>query len=125
MSLILNDMNLETPINIVLQEGITVIVDNSGTGKTYLFSLIQSYAEAHNLSCLLINSSNYKGLKPMFPCDVILLDNADLYASRDYFNECYKYSKYVLCSIKYPACVPVRLRHMCSLRTTNGVLEVK
>ena len=96
----IKDDEMKTKIDVILNEGLNAIIDNSGTGKTYLMSLISSYCLCHKIPCALVNSSNYGTAPPIGKFTIVLLDNTNLYGTPDYLTQCCDMAKYVLCSSK-------------------------
>lgn len=93
----ITDPEMKIKIDVELNDGLNVLTADSGAGKTYLMSLLASYCEAHQLRCCFINSPNVAVSKE---CDIILLDNATLYGTREYLTRCCDMAPYVLCSSK-------------------------
>lgn len=121
----INDSNMKTKIDVNLNEGLNVIIDNSGTGKTYIMSLISSYCLCHNIPYMLVNSSNYENISPSGSYTLILLDNANLYETVEYLTRCCDMAPYVLCISKTIPDVDRHKMSLCSLKYENGTLEVK
>lgn len=121
----ITDDDMKTKIDVILNEGLNVIMDNSGTGKTYLMSLISSYCICHEVPYLLINSSNYDIMPPIGKFTIILLDNANLYGTPDYLTKCCDMAEYVLCSSKTLPDVTGHKLTLSSLTYTEGTLEVR
>lgn len=90
-------------ISIDLLDKICVFYDMSGTGKTFLFTILKSYFQVTKTSYISIDYSNYEVLNNYdFSGDtkVIILDNADLYMTGDMFSKLEKSNKLVIMSIK-------------------------
>lgn len=78
-------------VKIELEDRICVIKDNSGTGKTLAISMLKDSRQDIGNNILFIDYSNYKELLVL--CrqfkgvdDIIICDNADLYADNDFSN---------------------------------------
>lgn len=121
----INDIDMKTKIDVELNDGLNAIIDNSGTGKTYLMSLISSYCVCHNIPYLLINSSNYEVTPPDGNYTIILLDNVNLYGTSEYLTKCCDIAPYVLCSSKTLPDVFGHKMTLSSLQHNAGTLEVK
>ena len=90
-------------VKVDLKDKICVFYDMSGTGKTFLFTMLKSYFLDTGISFISVDYTNYKILNG---CDfsddteVIILDNADLYMTGDMFSKLEKSNKSVIMSIK-------------------------
>lgn len=78
-------------VKIELEDRICVIKDNSGTGKTLAISMLKDSRQDIDNNILFIDYSNYKEMlvlcrQFMGENDIIICDNADLYASDDFSN---------------------------------------
>jgi chromosomal replication initiation ATPase DnaA len=91
-------------VDLKLTEQVNVFVGKSGTGKTYLFALMKAYCVANNISLTIINYNSV--LEPediIHGCaksDIVILDNADLYLTKDILDALRVSAKYILISIK-------------------------
>lgn len=68
-------------IELPLSWGITWILGDGNTGKTYLFTELQKFASVRNLNMLFINQNNMQNIQliPNLSSDVfIVVDNYDL-----------------------------------------------
>lgn len=95
------------PIDVELHEGsVGLLLNDSGTGKTFLFSLLRGYCLAQGITCNVIDSSSYTLFSensPINPCDLLILDSLDLYCKPEFMHKCVKSAKYILGSMKlYP-----------------------
>lgn len=115
------------PIDVELREGCVGLLfsGDSGTGKTFLFSMLRSYCLVKGISCNLVDSTNYTMIAEIYPCDLLLLDNLDLYCEPEFLQKCLKGSKYVLCSIKsYPTLSDIPWV-VCGARFSDKLLKVR
>lgn len=118
----INDPDMKTKIDVELCDGLNVLTADSGAGKTYLMSLLASYCEAHKLRYCLINSPNVAVSKE---CDIILLDNATLYGTREYLTHCCDMAPYVLCISKTIPDVSNHKMYLSSLEYIDGTFVVR
>lgn len=82
------NVSLETVnLDVLFEDKINLIVQDSGTGKSYLFSLLNEYCKHNGISCLLFNYSTLEFVNNLREHikgkELILLDNADLYLDSD------------------------------------------
>ena len=86
-----------------LKDKICVFFDMSGTGKTFLFTMLKSYFLDAGISFISVDYTSYKILDGYNFSDdtkVVILDNADLYMTSDMFSKLEKSNKLVIMSIK-------------------------
>ena len=86
-----------------LKDKICVFFDMSGTGKTFLFTMLKSYFLDAGISFISVDYASYKILDGYDFSDdtkVVILDNADLYMTSDMFSKLEKSNKLVIMSIK-------------------------
>jgi hypothetical protein len=81
----------------------------SGTGKTFLFRILQSYGENNDINIKLIDSNIFKTVGDLQIIEnicledsvrIVILDNADLYLNNDFIEELSKTDKKVIISYK-------------------------
>lgn len=99
-------------VNVEFHDKINLLYDDSGTGKSYMFTLIKTFCDINGKSCIFINynnSPNFSDNKSQIAewcsmCkhyDIILLDNADIYLTPDILEELSEnYNGIILISIK-------------------------
>lgn len=86
-----------------LKDKICVFFDMSGTGKTFLFTMLKSYFLDTGISFISVDYTNYKILDSYDFSDdnkVIILDNADLYMNEKLFSNLESSEKLIVMSIK-------------------------
>ena len=99
----MNYSNLNVEVN--LQNKVTLLWDNSGTGKTFLFSILVSYFQENNIPFSLFDYKSSERdilsiLKQKTPKDYLLFDNADLFMTNEIWDEIKSNSAYSIISIK-------------------------
>lgn len=62
---------------------INLLVDNSGTGKTFLLKMLKFYCDENDISCIHVDYT-HKDM-PLDNASVLLFDKADLYFSKELF----------------------------------------
>lgn len=74
-------------VDISLKDRICFIGGDSGTGKTFLFTILESYLTRKNVSYCLFNYSSMNAVKgfDFDSVDVAILDNADLYMNKNIY----------------------------------------
>lgn len=87
------------------KDKVCIFDSDSGTGKTYLFSVIHAYCLSHGISVANINyhmPSFDEGLiiESCKNAKVVIFDNADLYLSNDIISKVYDSSDLILIAIK-------------------------
>lgn len=92
-------------IDISFDTTVSALVDNSGTGKTFLFTLLSAYNEKRGVKTFFCNSLLADKPKDILlelckSSDLILLDNADLYLDNDFLEEVKSLGKQTIISIK-------------------------
>lgn len=101
MKIDFNYSSLDVSVDFV--DKICVFYDMSGTGKTFLFTMLKEYFLNKKIPFIGINYSNYRILDNYdFSSNikVFILDNADLYMNEDMFSKLEKSNKLVIMSIK-------------------------
>lgn len=90
-------------VKVDLKDKICVFFDMSGTGKTFLFTMLKSYFLDAGISFISVDYTNYKILDSYDFSDdteVIILDNADLYMNEKLFSNLDASGKLIVMSIK-------------------------
>lgn len=90
-------------VKVDLKDKICVFFDMSGTGKTFLFTMLKSYFLDAGISFISIDYTSYKILDGYDFSDdtkVIILDNADLYMNEKLFSSLDASEKLIVMSIK-------------------------
>jgi DNA replication protein DnaC len=86
------------------KDHINILFGHSGTGKSFLFSVLSNFFRRQGLACTYVNYGQVKSiegiLKGIDNLDVLMLDNADLYMSREIFSILVNCRATVIMSIK-------------------------
>lgn len=98
------DSNINLSINIT--DSVAILSDDSGTGKTFMFEMLESYFVAKGIAYKKFdcNSENEDAdwfIHGMRKANIVLLDNADLYMTKKLFNYLKSSDKQVIMSIKH------------------------
>lgn len=98
------DSNINLSINIT--DSVAILLDDSGTGKTFMFEMLESYFVAKGIAYKKFdyNSENEDTdwfIQGMRKANIVLLDNADLYMTKELFNYLKSSDKQVIMSIKH------------------------
>lgn len=75
-------------INVKLKDKLCCFIDDSGTGKSFLFTLIYEYCKENNIPIALLNytATDFGDEAIISSCknkSVVIFDNADLYLSNN------------------------------------------
>jgi len=73
-----------TVFDIDFKDRVNLIVDNSGTGKTFMMELIWSYCLDNGISCTHVD---YKHRDVPLSGEILLFDKADLYLTPEMFEK--------------------------------------
>ena len=91
-------------VKAVFSDNINMLYDMSGTGKSFLFLIIQHYAKENGLACRLFDyktdNSEQHILTECINADILIFDNADLYISKDLLGKLKTRCKCILISLK-------------------------
>lgn len=92
--------------HIEFKDNVAVIIDNSGTGKTFMFKIIASYCVVNHIKYTLFNYNHKEYSFDTFKkciddTDIIIMDNADLYMNPELFEYLKKCGKQIIISIKH------------------------
>lgn len=104
--MLIKDRLEDIELNLNFEYKINILLDNSGTGKTYLMTILSNYFMKKGLTVKFINYTNYYGkciykdIKDGMDCDILFLDNADLYMNNEIFKEIIKSMGIVIVSLK-------------------------
>ena len=92
----------ETIFNIDFSDKVNVLDDYSGTGKTFLMSMLSSYCEENNIPYIYIDyrMKNSILLNELSNCKVLLFDQADLYMDFNMFEKIKNLNAISIISIK-------------------------
>lgn len=74
-----------TLFDVDFKNRINLLVDDSGTGKTFLLQMLKFFCDDNNISCAHIDYI-HKDM-PLEGNDVLLFDKADLYVTSDMFDK--------------------------------------
>lgn len=84
----LNDIVSGIQFNVNFSDKINIIEQDSGTGKSFMFDVIDAYCKKMGIPCLLFNHSTLEFKdnldEHIVGKRVILLDNADLYLDNSF-----------------------------------------
>ena len=90
MGFSLNAIMSGVKFNLNFTDKINIIEQDSGTGKTFMFSMIDAHCKKEGIPCLLFNYSTleFKGNldEHVSGKKIVLLDNADLYLDSSFLN---------------------------------------
>lgn len=91
--------------NVKFEDRINVIFDSSGTGKTFLMKVINEQCHAEEIKCQYFDYHLKDAKEEAFislatECEVLLLDNADLYLSKSLYKKLFSMEKKMIISIK-------------------------
>lgn len=98
--------NSDINLHIDITDKIALFWDNSGTGKTFMFHMLESYFVANGITYRKfdynVENQDIEWIKRgLQKADIILLDNADLYMTRELFEYLKSSGKQVIISIKH------------------------
>lgn len=104
-SFIVQDKVSSYKLDVSFDTTVSALVDDSGTGKTFLFKLLLSYSEKRGIKTFLCNSTLADKPKDILldlckTSDLILLDNADLYLDNDFLSDIKALEKQTIICIK-------------------------
>lgn len=116
-------------VNAAFKNGINLFYDISGSGKTFLFTIVKTYCEENSIryeafDYLNTNKSTNSILNSCKGADIVILDNADLYITKPLLAELQKLCPCILISVKDITKIPMRGVSMCSVTYTGNKLEV-
>jgi len=99
----LNDVVSGIKFNVRFIDKINIIEQDSGTGKSFMFDVIDAYCKKMGIPCLLFNYSTLEFkdnlAEHIVGKSVILLDNADLYLDNSFLQLLEKQDCTVIISI--------------------------
>lgn len=89
---------IEVTVDVVFKDHICFLSGDSGSGKTFLLRVLESYLSRKNISYCLFNYSSMAAVNgfDFDSVDVVMLDNADLYMNRDIYMKAKKSHALVL-----------------------------
>lgn len=98
------DSNINLSINIT--DPVAILLDDSGTGKTFMFEMLESYFVAKGIEYKKYDYSSENEdtdwfIQGMRKANIVLLDNADLYMTKELFNYLKSSEKQIIMSIKH------------------------
>ena len=79
-----------TKFDISFLDKINILLDNSGTGKTFLINMVSSYCENNDIPYMHIDYKHRElvdNKKSLYNKEILLFDKADLYLTPDLFEE--------------------------------------
>lgn len=98
------DSNINLSINIT--DSVAILLDDSGTGKTFMLEMLESYFVANGIAYKKFDYSSENEdtkwfIQGMQKANIVLLDNADLYMTKELFNYLKSSNKQVIMSVKH------------------------
>lgn len=89
---------MEVTVDVEFKDHICFLNGDSGSGKTFLLRVLESYLSRKNISYCLFNYSSMAAVNGFGfdSVDVVMLDNADLYMNRDIYMKAKKSHALVL-----------------------------
>ena len=98
------DSNINLSINIT--DSVAILLDDSGTWKTFMLEMLESYFVANGIAYKKFDYSSENEdtnwfIQGMQKANIVLLDNADLYMTKELFNYLKSSNKQVIMSIKH------------------------
>lgn len=94
----LNIRYKETLFNLDFKNTVNMIVDKSGTGKTFLISMIVDYCIENNIPYAHLDYKHRD--TPLEGKEVLLFDNSDLYFNNELLNKVKSLNKFTVVVIK-------------------------
>lgn len=123
--------NTDVLFDINFLDKLNLIKGSSGTGKTFLFNVIQAYCITEGISCAFIDSKVLSnGNKDIIysMCldkEIIILDNADLYLDSELFDKIRKLNCTVIISKKVTFGLNMENVHLYLVNYERNVLNTK
>lgn len=102
----INETMRDIKCNIIIPNGLNIIMDDSGTGKTFGFNVILSFCELNNIFAIKIDYNSipkniYDVMYLFRGADVVIIDNADLFVNNDFMKQLCKCNiPYIIMSLK-------------------------
>ena len=90
-------------VDVNLSDRVSLFIVTSGSGKTFLFGLLRKKAVIEGKRTIIVDSSSMRtedGSDIDFDCDIVFLDNADLYMSDSLFRRMTQGKANVLVNMK-------------------------
>lgn len=93
-------------LNIDINDKVAILLDESGTGKTFMFQMLESYCVINKIAYEKFDyGSENKDLEwfiqSMKKASIVILDNSDLYMTSELFDYLKSSNKQVIISIKH------------------------
>ena len=93
-----------TDFDVSLIDKVCIFFDDSATGKTYLFEILNQLLLKKGVKSFLFKAENLsadgKVNDQIFSSDVVFLDSADLYLTQDMYDKLLKSSSMIILSVK-------------------------
>ena len=105
---------------------LNIIFDDSATGKSYFFRILESYCKENNISCRRYDYINYSNLQTDINAEseVLILDNADLYLTTELLDKLVSKHKLILICAHSLAQLPTSELDYFTVNFTANALEV-
>lgn len=90
-------------VDVNISDRVALFIGTSGSGKTFLFRLLRKKAVIEGKRTIIVDSSSMRtedGSDIDFDCDIVFLDNADLYMSDSLFRRMTQGKANVLVNMK-------------------------
>lgn len=90
-------------VDVNISDRVALFIGTSGCGKTFLFGLLRKKAVIEGKRTIIVDSSSMRtedGSDIDFDCDIVFLDNADLYMSDSLFRRMTQGKANVLVNMK-------------------------
>lgn len=101
-----------TLFDVTFTEGVTIIKDDSGTGKSFLFDTLIGELRERGIIFKFLDYRSRENARDILldldsECSVVILDNADLYLTKDIFRHLKDTVKYALIVTKDTGDLPI------------------
>ncbi|MDO5150613.1 MAG: hypothetical protein Q4D76_14680 [Oscillospiraceae bacterium] len=97
---------VDITLDINLDDTVAILLDDSGTGKTFMFKVLSSYCVINQIRCEKFDySDEHRNLEyfrnTIGDAEIVLMDNADLYMTQELLDYLKNSGKQVIISIKH------------------------
>lgn len=129
MALTLKRRVNNTDFDVSLIDKVCIFFDDSATGKTYLFDILNQLLQRRGVKSFLFKAENLsvdgKVNDQIFSSDVVFLDSADLYLTQDMYDKLLKSSSMIILSVKSLHEVNYRSYGMYAISYEGDTLKTK